>query len=230
LLLKPQALMMLGPGLLLAHRWRMLIGLAVGSAGVLGLSALVGGVDGLVAQAELLYRYPGEMPSTQPRDMMNWRAVAVHLSAVLPGAVAWSLAMIGLLVTFLVGLGLWLDRRVIETPEGFTIAVLGTYAATAAVAWHAHTHMLLGLSAPMLVLAARGAIPLRVLGVWFLGPHLIFMVLRVGFDLGNTGVIAVNLYLLGWAILELRRRSTALRSQGVGPAWSREAILPDGQS
>jgi len=132
--------------------------------------------------------------------------VAVHLSTVLPDAVAWGFAMVGLGATFLVGLWLWVHRRALETAEGLAIALLGTCAAAFAVAWHAHTHMLLALSAPILFLAARGAIPSRALNVWFFGPYAVFWVLHFVFDLGNTGAILVNLYLLGWALGELRRR------------------------
>jgi len=203
LLLKPQTLMVIGPGLLLTRRWRTLAGAAAGGLTILVASLLVAGVDGLMENARLIFLYSGHVPSTVPRDMMNWRSLGLHLSDALPEPIAWGFALAGLAATYLAGLSLWLGPRQ-TSPVRFAVVVLGSYAATCAVAWHSHTHMGLPMAIPLLYLAARGEVSYRTLAVWLITPYLVFAILRVIFDLGHVGVLAVNLYLLAWALMKLR--------------------------
>ncbi|HZT08073.1 MAG TPA: glycosyltransferase family 87 protein [Chloroflexota bacterium] len=207
MLLKPQTLMLIAPGLLVARRWRAALGATAGGAGIVGISLAFGGIDALLADARLIFLYSGHVPSTVPRDMMNWRSLAIHLSDALPAQLAWTLAMAGLVATLVAGLALWLNARD-ASPEQFALVVLGSFAATSAVAWHAHTHMGLPMTIPLLYLAARGRISIATLAVWLIAPYVMFATLRLVFDLGNVGVLFVNLYLLGWSIAQLRSRAS----------------------
>jgi hypothetical protein len=205
LLLKPQTLMVIGPGLLIARRWRTLAGAVAGGVAILLASLAVAGVDGFLEDVRLVVLYSGNVPSTVPRDMMNWRSLGFHLSdAGLPDAISWGIAILGLVVTYIAGLSLWVRQHDASGSRLVTI-VLGSYAATCAVAWHSHTHMGLPMAIPLLYLAARSEVSYRTLAVWLVTPYLVFAILRVIFDLGHVGVLAVNLYLLAWAIMKLRR-------------------------
>ena len=208
LLLKPQTLMVIGPGLLIARRWRTLAGALCGGMALLVACVIVGGVEGLLEDARLIFLYSGNVPSTVPRDMMNWRSLGFHLSDVLPDALAWGIAILGLVLTYAAGLSLWI-RPKLSDPTHFALVVLGSYAATCAVAWHSHTHMGLPMAIPLLYLASREQISYRTLAVWLVTPYLVFAILRVLFDLGHVGVLAANLYLLGWALLQARRLRTS---------------------
>jgi hypothetical protein len=208
LLLKPQTLMVIGPGLLIARRWRSLAGAMAGGTTILLASLAVAGIDGLLEDARLVVLYSGNVPSTVPRDMMNWRSLGFHLlDAGLPETLVWGFVVTGLGVTFLAGLSLWLRAREASGSQFATI-LLGSYAATCAVAWHSHTHMGLPMVIPLLYLAARGEVSYRTLAVWLVTPYLVFAILRVIFDLGHVGVLGVNLYLLGWALVKLRGEKT----------------------
>jgi hypothetical protein len=203
LLLKPQTLMVIGPGLLIAQRWRTLAGATAGGIAILVASLAVAGLDGFMEDVRLVLLYSGNVASTVPRDMMNWRSLAFHLSdASLPNVIAWGIPMAGLAVTYLAGLALWVRARDASGPRFGTI-MLGSYAATCAVAWHSHTHMGLPMAIPLLYLSARGEVSYRTLAVWLVTPYLVFAILRVVFDLGHVGVLAVNLYLLAWALAKV---------------------------
>jgi hypothetical protein len=199
--------MVIGPGLLIARRWRTLAGATIGGVVVLVASLLLAGLDGVLEDARLIFLYSGNVPSTVPRDMMNWRSLAIHLSNAFPAGVAWSFAMVGLGITYVAGLSLW--TRFSHTSQlRFAVIILASYAATCATAWHSHSHMSLPMAIPLIYLAARAAISYRTLAVWLIGPYLVFAVLRIVFDLGNVGVLGVNLYLLGWALWKASELST----------------------
>jgi hypothetical protein len=221
LLLKPQVLFLLLPGLLLRGRWRALAGCAAASLPILGLSLLLGGVQGMWDWAQLVLLYPGGVATNVPELMMNWRALAFNLEALLPTAAAWGIGWAGLGLTALAALSLWL-RRVEPSSPRFAVVLLGTYAATCAVAWHAHVHMALPLLAVFLALEASRQLPRPALNAWAILPALVFFVTilvvpRIAPGLAGPGLLAVpgltmlalNLFLLGWAVRTLWRREPA---------------------
>ncbi len=228
LLLKPQALLLLLPGLLLRGRWRALAGFAAAGLPLLGLSLVLGGVQGMWDWAQLILLYPGGVATNVPELMMNWRALGANLERALPGPLAWGLAWAGLGLTALAALSLWL-RRVEPTSPRFAVVLLGTCAATCAVAWHAHIHMALPLLAVFVALEAGRQLPRPALYAWALLPALAFFGAALLVPLVAPGLIgpgllaaaglttlALNIYLLGWAVrAEWRSAAPAAAS---GPA------------
>lgn len=203
LLLKPQFLVLLAPGLLIGRRFRALAGLALSGAVVLALTLLLGGWPGTVAVVRLLLLYPGNLATTAPEAMMNWRALALHLGALLPAALSWGIAAAGMVATTAAALWLWSGKRAASS-RGLIGAALGTAAASCAVAWHAHAHAALFL-APLLLLAQeRAGLPRPALHLWAAAPGLLYFSLllvspALASALSSMALLGIHLYLLVWA-------------------------------
>ena len=210
LLLKPQALFLLLPGLLIGRRFKTLAGFTVAGALLGGLSLALAGFSGLTALLQLFLRYTGDLATTNPQLMMGWRMLQVNLAGILPDPVSWGVTIAGLVLTAIAALALWVRPAAPGSPR-FVVTVLGTYAATCAFAWHAHWHMAIPLLAPLLWLRAKQRLPQAVLDIWTLSPLVVFLSAflilslaapnRVGLDHNLTGVwmFLLNLFLLAWA-------------------------------
>ena len=209
LVLKPQTLIVLAPALLLARHFRTFVGMCLSTLVALAISAYLAGVGGIVDLLRLVSLYPGGLPTNSPESMMNWRALAMNLSAVAPDQVAWTLAMAGLLLTLVVVARLWWPPMAASDPR-FVILLLGSYAATCAVTWHAHVHMALPLAIPLLYLVGRGWLPRSALNIWVLLPPAVFLMVGFTLNLGlghrivGIATLGLNLYFVGVAWSALR--------------------------
>jgi hypothetical protein len=166
------------------------------------------GSQGMVSLLHLIRLYPGPLPTTFPESMMNWRAVTINQALVLSAPVAWRLAMSGLAMTLVLGLALWAVRVQLGSPRFFAVT-LGTWAATAGVAWHSHVHMALPMVAPLLCLYVMGGAPGWLVHLWALAPSLLFLeeAFRTGVGgahiVAGLGMLAVNSVVLMWAVSTL---------------------------
>jgi hypothetical protein len=208
LLLKPQILILLLPGLLIGRRFKVLAGFALAAAVVLALSLLLAGPQGLLEYGKLLLNASGDMATTNPWVMMNWRSLATNLEVLLPSRFAWGLAYGGMGLTALAGLSLWLRPATIPSVR-FDTAMLGTYAASSAVTWHSHTNLAAPLIVLLLLLAKQG-LSRAAVDVWFFVPALLFPIAfftvpAIAHNLAGLGLFALNLYLVGWAVWALWR-------------------------
>jgi hypothetical protein len=200
LLLKPQTLILLIPGLLIAKKWRVLGGFVVASAVVGILSLLLAGPAGLVG----VYQVISQWPSILAESGMNWRALSLNLSLAWPGteAIALVILLIGSLLTTTVALWLWLSRSGVEDSY---ILYLGTYAATCAVTWSSNVHMALPLLAPGVLLWVERKAPSWLVCLWLFVPTTLFLTMAFTQDPGTahnvagTSLLATNLGLLGWS-------------------------------
>lgn len=218
--LKPQTFLLLLPVLLLQRQGWALLGFGVASLLLLALSFLLAGPRAMVRLVSLWFAYAGGLPTNIPENMVNWRMLGLRLGEFLPPEWAWGIAGAGMALT--VAAALWLWRRPISplTPE-FPVALLGTLAATCAVAWHSHLHQTL-LFLPVLayLIARRDAPPgalvslLLLYPLAMLGGALVVLFIRVGLlppIVRPDGVVTsltglgLNLYLLGWALRRLER-------------------------
>ena len=209
MLLKPQILVLLVAGLVIGRRWRTLAGLGVAAALVLGASLGLAGAHGLSALALLWLGYTGDMPTTYPESMMNWRGLMVNLEPLLGNNAAAALALIGLLGTAIIGVWIW--RWGTERRDTQPLAA-GAYAASSTVAWHAHAHMAL----PLLGLLGGGSAWARTGTTWLLAlgvlPSLVFS--SVGLFIGagaahrlaGSLLFVTNLAVLAAAASYLRPR------------------------
>ena len=222
LLLKPQLLILLLPGLLIGRRFKALLGFAVVAVVLAGLSVLLAGIPGMMGLGDFLLHYPDEMAATVPGWMMNWRALAVNLEAAqVPALLSWGLAVVGMVGTAGVALWLW-ARPAGPTSQALVVTLLGTCAATCAVTWHAHVHVALVLVAPLLFLEARRWLPDYVLNACLAVPGLIFfattlVVPGVAPSLVGLAMLAINIYLVIRAARMVQRLRWG-RASGRGPA------------
>lgn len=220
--LKPQTLILVLPSLLLQRSWEALGGFFAMTLMLMVLSLCVGGIDAFHGLIRLWHESVHGLPSNAPGLMVNWRMVGIHLGSLLGWEIGWGIASVGLLWTVLAALYLWRRPRSPASPE-FGVSLLGTMAATCAVTWHSHLHMMIILIPPLLYLLLRGYLPMALMDVWlFLMPALML----VGLVLDLMGALQIlpsvpdirywqflmaitgwglNLYLLRWAVRQVRR-------------------------
>lgn len=113
MMIKPYTLILLLPGLAISQRWRVLFGFAVGMVTLLGSSFLLAGVDGVSASVNLALRFAGPLIQTGS-SMMNWRALALNLEALLPDWLSWGIAIFGMaavIIIFVKGMVSILKRK-----------------------------------------------------------------------------------------------------------------------
>lgn len=206
LLIKPHTLLLLLPALLIGRRFRALAGFAAASLGVLLLSFALAGPQGMLAFGQTLLHYPEDLSTSNPHVMANWRALAIHLSKLLPEGLAWGVFWAGTALTALAALSLWV-RPASPSSTRFTAAVLGTAAATCATAWHMHAHTVLFLAAPLVLAVAQGQLRRRTLLLWALGPAVLFALLVVfvpslAHNLTGLAYLAFSLGLLARAVVD----------------------------
>ena len=224
LLLKPQTLVLLLPGLLLGRQWKTLAGFAASGLVLVAASVLLTGIPGMLGYLQILTGYAGRLPINYPEHMTNWRALAVNLTLLVSPEIAWGLASVGLVLTLGLALSLWL-RPVAWSSSQFVLVLLGTYAATLAVTWHAHLHMAMPMIVPLVWLAAKGRVSRRMLVGWLVAPGLLYILIMLlgigmlldilplipdrGQRLVGCGMLILNVAVTIWAARQLGRREAA---------------------
>jgi hypothetical protein len=203
LLLKPHALVLLAPSLVFTRRWRALAAFVLGSLGVLAACLVVGGPDALVSYAQTAATVSGDASAARPQYQMNWRALAITLSSVFPPSLAWTIA-VGVLIGALFGVvALWWSRES-ANPERVAIVLLGTFAATGVISWHAHSHMALPTVIPLLYLTVRRVVPPWLVAVWLIAPYVSVGLRLFTGETAQLGLLAAHLCLVGWSVAALR--------------------------
>lgn len=216
LLIKPQTLILIIPGLLFSRRFRILAGFLLASTAIFMLSLLLAGEEGFKQLLLLLFQYPFNLATTYPESMMNWRALAINLSAYLPSVVSWGLAVGGILVSIATSLSLWFLPSV-QSPMMFVLSVMATYAATCTISWHSHVHMAAPLLVPMILLFAYSEFPSSLFSLWFFIPALVFPITAIILGAGSAHILAglsylvLNLLLITWCIKTVRSVSQPSR-------------------
>jgi hypothetical protein len=186
----------------------VLAGFAVSAGVLIGASLLFVGLRGLGNLAVLILKYVHGLQSNAPEAMMNWRALATNLGALLPGHIAWLIAAAGILFTIYLTSSLWALPIENASPQ-YALLLLATFAGTFAVTWHAHNHMEMVLIPLILYLYARHMLPWKILYLWLLAPPVFLGVMFLAapgyaYNLFGLFTLTVNLTLLGWAARSLR--------------------------
>ena len=158
------------------------------------------------------------MPTNGPEIMMNWRMLGLHISNYYSPTIGWGVIVIGSILTVCAALIISIK----PTDSDFTktvVGLIGIFAATGAVTWHAHFSMSTILIPPMIYLYVKKRFPEKLLMLWVFMPTSIMLVIYIlaafiqanilptqvsGFlDLfaGLRGLI-LNLIILAWAVIE----------------------------
>ncbi|MDI3341946.1 MAG: glycosyltransferase family 87 protein [Sphaerobacter sp.] len=197
LLFKPQYVVLLGLVLLLKRRWRAVAGFAVSGAGLLLVSVLVAGIDGVQAYLRLLSgvgAIDSDVLGINPAAMMTWRGLLVNL---VPGAPAAVTGVAVVVLTVLTGAALIPIWRGAWTPSSprFALQMLATVAAGLLVSYHSHTHGAALLVVPLLAAAATGAMPqaVRVLTALGLVVPPVLSIVLAGYEIVWRPPVAVVL-------------------------------------
>jgi hypothetical protein len=207
LLVKPHILVLLLPGLVIRKHWRSLAGF-LSSALAVGLaSALLGGWQGVWSAVQLAARFSGSLIQTGP-TMMNFRALALNLEALLPPWLAWAAAICGMLLVGGYTLYLW-KRHFPVTGLGFKFLTIATLAATFATTWHSHFYLLMLLLPCMLALDTKQLISPAWRWAWNVGPPLAYALFHLvspqqARSWFGLGMLALNLLLLAYAAGRLK--------------------------
>ncbi|HZR98107.1 MAG TPA: glycosyltransferase family 87 protein [Chloroflexota bacterium] len=205
LLLKPQALLLVLPGLVLGRRLKLLLGFALACLALGGVSLALAGVGGMVDLGRLLRYYSAGLGPTFPEAGMNWRGLAINLAPLVGEPAAWALALPGLVVTVVAGLAVWLAPRHGRADDQLVVALLGSFAASSAATWHSHVYSGLPLLAPLLYLSAGGRLPEWLFNAWLAGPAAAFFIAAftirptAGHPAAGLTMLLVNVLLVAWA-------------------------------
>jgi hypothetical protein len=221
ILIKPQALVLLVPFLLIQRAWKSLAGFSTMTFCIVLASIGLNGFEGINRVVGLWVGFASGLQSNAPENMMNWRMLGLHLSAFTSPGIGWGIAITGMLVTLLIATSLWLKSVPPSSPL-FAVTLLGTLAATGAVTWHAHIHMAMVLIPPLVFLSLQEQLPKNMLLLWtILLPITMFIALVIGvmmqmeimpliggiggFMLGSCGLV-LNLYILTWSAKTIRNK------------------------
>lgn len=202
LLIKPHTLILLLPGLLVSRNWGVIKGFLLALLMVVGGSIALASLDGVWASVSLAAEFAGPLIQTAP-TMINWRALALNLTSIIPDGSAWAAAITGMTLVTGVVMYLWL-RRSHQVGAGTVLLILATCAGTLTIAWHSHFYLLMLLIPLLVYLDGRQMLPLSVLFAWHIGAPawyvLVFLAdpssARNWFGLG---MLMLSLYLLVWA-------------------------------
>lgn len=211
MMIKPYTLILLLPGLAVSQRWRVLFGFAVGVVTVFGSSILLAGVDGIIASLNLAIRFAGSLIHTGP-SMMNWRALALNLKALLPDWLSWGIAIFGMAVVTAIILREWYQFKP-EKGNRFFLLALSTLAATFTLSWHSHFYLMLLLIPILASMDHLHQIPSSLLAAWVFAPLGLYVLFsfkdeNLARNMLGLGYFGFNLILLTWAIRYQRRETS----------------------
>jgi len=217
LLLKPQMLILLLPGLALAGQWRTLAGFGISAGLIFLVSLILGGFQGLEGWWGWIRGFSSPSPAVAPavvgaETMMNWRAIGVWLQGTMPAPLLWTGIGLAMALTAFPVLIAW--RRAKKAGEERSARLLvGTLSATFAVSWHAHPHTAMSLMPSLLSALREGSLPRLLLLLWSLLPaslpFLVILLDALRVPLPEGGVVSflagriymiLHLVLYGWAI------------------------------
>lgn len=219
LLIKPHYLVLVGLVLLIQRYTKILVGFITSATLIMGISFWMIGVDGFRALLSLWFGYAGSLPTADPYIMMNWRMVAENLTPFLGEPIAWTITILGMVITLIMALSLWRRPVPIGSPQ-YSVTLLGTIAATMSFTWHSHLFLGTIVLAPLAYLAQKKAdLSDKILFNWVVIPALIqFFVIVLAITIrGSTfsvspgpllnllyagGQLGANMYLLYWATMK----------------------------
>jgi hypothetical protein len=220
LLLKPQALVLLGIALLFQRVWKVFAGFLSTSSVILIASFLMAGLEGFSNLLSLWIGYAEGIPSNAPEKMVNWRMIGIRLTSISTPILGWGIAFIGIVVSIWFVASLWRSSLFSSTPRSM-IVLLGSLSATMILTWHSHIHMEMIIIPPLIYLYAKEYLPESILNSWLLIPVVSLMVgllifslltpLELGIPISEVSIIFIsfsifvlNIYLLVWCDKKIR--------------------------
>lgn len=174
-LLKPQILILILPFLLIQRLYESLAGFTTSAAMILGLSFFLIGYESVLEMVEIFLNLGGGGLGSNPYVMMNWRMLGTHIGSITSSTIGYIMIILGTLITGCVPLFVF-KKRMTPDSTSFVTAILGVFAATCAITWHAHLHMSIILIPPIIYLQLKGQFNKRLFLSWVLVPPLALFV------------------------------------------------------
>jgi hypothetical protein len=143
-LLKPQALILILPALLVMKNWKNLLGFFLSSISILIPSLALSGFQGLISMISLWFNYVPGIASNSPQAMANWRMLAININHWTNSSAGWILAGTGMVATLVLCIMLCRKKTSFGSPL-WGIQWLGIFATSLAFTWHSHLHMMMAL-------------------------------------------------------------------------------------
>ena len=221
LILKPQLLVVLACFILLQRLYKAIGGMAVTGLAAVGASFLLIGLPGFVNLKELLFDAAGGGVSSAPPLMMNWHMLGSYFALFTTDAAGNIAAAIASVITFAVMLYAF-RKKLDPKTDRFYVALLGAMAASEVISWHTHIHMFSALYPILLYLFLKEEIGKPTFSFLMLFPALMYLirqtlwgmfskmsplppyeVLGLIYIIHSATFLAINLYLLVWAIKQV---------------------------
>jgi len=198
-LLKPQILLLILPFLLLKRSIKSLLGFSLSTLVILLVSFLLIKWEGLIKLFNIIFESAGGGATSNPGAMMNWRMLGWHLTSITSDAIGWIIIIIGSILTIFATF--YFFRKGFASGSSIKIIeILGVFAATMLVTWHAHVHMSIVLIPPMVYLLEKNRFNKSLFSSWVFFPiffHLIgYIVISVIF----FGNVKIEILSLSWFI------------------------------
>jgi hypothetical protein len=224
-LLKPQLLVLILPFLLMRRSKEILLGFVVSTFIALVTSIGLIGISGFTKLVYLILGAAGGGAVSYPQVMMNWRMLGWHIESLTSPTMGWIVILVGTLLT--VGVTIYVFRTSSsQDPTKFAVFLLGIFAATGAVTWHAHMHMSIILIPPMIFLLMKKRFNHHLFSVWVFVPifvQFILIAIIPFFELEPTAFsimgglrgFILNLLILGWAVLQYNKAGDETHSESL---------------
>ncbi len=175
LLLKFVLLILIIPFLLIQKEKKALLGFFTSSFIIFLASICLVGIEGMLALKNLFLGYVSGSPFNNVSVMINWRMVGWHITTISSSTLGWGITIIGTLIT--AGLTFFFFRNwEEEDPIKTTIILLGIFAATCVVSWHAHLHMSIILIPPIAYLMMKYRFNINLVTAWVFIPVFVEMI------------------------------------------------------
>lgn len=191
-LFKPQLLILILPLLLIHRSVKAITGFSLSTLAVLIVSFCMIKTTGFISLLHLLLGSAQGGSASNPEIMMNWRMLGLHISSLINPILGWVVALVGAIVTALFALIIF-RKPFPHDPTKTTIALLGIFAATGAVTWHAHFSMSIILIPPLIYLAIHKCIPMKVVLFWVFMPTGLMLILYFFAALAQVNILPTSI-------------------------------------
>lgn len=188
LLLKPQLLILIIPCILFMRYWKVLMGFALSSGILLSSSILLSGPAGMKGLYALWTQYSGGMVPNNPENMINWRMIGYDINMLSDSNAGWIITGLGIILTFAAVTYMVKSMPAYGSPR-WVLSLLGIFAATLAITWHAHYAMALVLVPFLAHAAINHLLPMRTIFNWVIATSLVWIGAEI---FGALGMFIMN--------------------------------------
>ena len=208
LLIKPQLLLLLIPGLIYLRKWKILAGFAIGGLLVVLGSLLLVGFSGSFDYASTILNWPSVLGDSG----MNLLALSTNLNKFLPDIISKTLILFLYLLFLLLIIINWIDYRINYEKSSFEALLLATFLTTFTLSPHSNVYMAIMIIPLGFILLDKKILSERLAFYWCLFPVVLFLLVgtySVGaaHAVGGMSMLFVNMLVSNRLLKNPFRRS-----------------------